>query len=71
MTVDDSRPTKSLLKSTITSVGHFYEKRNQLNDALTRYSEAIINTNDISSYIDRSRVDLKIGDHYSHVDTGN
>ncbi len=71
MTVEDSRPAKSLLNSMITSVGRFYEKRHQLDGALNQYSKAITHNRDISSYIDRSRVFLKMGHNYSHLDTGN
>jgi hypothetical protein len=71
MTVENSRQTKSLLTSMNTSVGRFYEKRHQLDGALNEYSRAIINNDDISSYIGRARVHLKMGSIHSHQDTGN
>lgn len=71
MTVENSRQTKSLLTSINTSVGRFYEKRHQLDGALNEYSRAIINNDDISSYIGRARVHLKMGSIHSHQDTGN
>ncbi|CAF2742055.1 unnamed protein product [Rotaria sp. Silwood2] len=65
MTVEDSRPrsaSKSKLNSMTTSVGRFYEKRHQLYGALDQYSKALSsNPDDTATYIDRSRVFLKMG----------
>ncbi|CAF1007480.1 unnamed protein product [Rotaria sordida] len=65
MTVEDSRPrsaSKSILNSMTTSVGRFYEKRHQLYGALDQYSKALSsNPDDTATYIDRSRVFLKMG----------
>ncbi len=44
------------------SVGRFYEKRHQLDGALDQYSKALTsNPDDTATYIDRSRVFLKMG----------
>jgi tetratricopeptide (TPR) repeat protein len=76
MTVEDSRlqtPSKSKLNSMTTSVGRFYEKRHQLDDALDLYSKALLsNPDDTASYIDRSRIFLKMGSiDKAQEDTGN
>jgi tetratricopeptide (TPR) repeat protein len=73
MTLDDSRPPKSVLNYTTTSVGRFYEKRHQLNGALDQYSKALsVNPDDTATYIDRSRVLLKMGSiNKAQEDTGN
>ncbi|CAF1042342.1 unnamed protein product [Adineta steineri] len=66
MTIDTSRSRhvpKSILNSiTTTSIGRFYEKRHQLYGALDQYSKALSsNPDDTATYIDRSRVFLKMG----------
>ena len=73
MTIDESRPGKSILNSMTTSVGRFYEKRHQLDGALDQYSKALSsNPEDTATYIDRSRVFLKMGSiDKAHEDTGN
>jgi tetratricopeptide (TPR) repeat protein len=56
-----------------TSVGRFYEKRHQLDGALDQYSKALLsNPDDTVTYIDRSRVFLKMGSiDKAQEDTGN
>jgi tetratricopeptide (TPR) repeat protein len=55
------------------SVGRFYEKRHQLDGALDQYSKALtLNPDDTATYIDRSRVFLKMGSiDKAQEDTGN
>jgi tetratricopeptide (TPR) repeat protein len=61
MTVEDSRP-RSAPKTMTTSIGRFYEKRHQLDGALDQYNKALLsNPDDTTTYIDRSRVFLKMG----------
>jgi hypothetical protein len=74
MTVEDFRPPKSILNSTTTtSIGRFYEKRHQLYGALDQYSKALSsNPDDTATYIDRSRVFLKMGSiNKAQEDTSN
>jgi len=56
-----------------TSVGRFYEKRHQLDGALDQYSKALLsNPDDTVTYIDRSRIFLKMGSiDKAQEDTGN
>lgn len=65
MVIDDARSRhvpKSVLNSTTTSVGRFYEKRHQFHGALDQYSKALSsNPDDTAIYIDRSRIFLKMG----------
>lgn len=70
---EDSRPIKSVYNSTTTSVGRFYEKRHQLDGALDQYSKALsFNPDDTATYINRSRVFLKMGSiEKAQEDTGN
>lgn len=73
MTVEESRPTKSILNSMTASVGRFYEKRHQFDGALDQYSKALAsNPDDTATYINRSRVFLKMGNiNKAQEDTGN
>jgi regulator of sirC expression with transglutaminase-like and TPR domain len=73
MTIEESRPSKSILNNMTTSIGRFYEKRHQLNGALDQYSKALsFNPEDTATYIDRSRVFLKMGSiNKAQEDTGN
>ncbi|CAF1655211.1 unnamed protein product [Rotaria magnacalcarata] len=65
MKVETARPRsapKSATKNMTTSVGRFYEKRHQLYGALDQYSKLLSsNPDDTATYIDRSRVYLKMG----------
>ncbi|UJR31869.1 hypothetical protein I4U23_019343 [Adineta vaga] len=66
MIVENSRPqsaSKSVLNNTTTaSIGRFYEKRHQLHGALDQYTKALVSKpDDTATYIDRSRVFLKMG----------
>lgn len=67
------RTSKPLLKSTLTSVGRFYEKRHQWNGALDQYSQVLATHPDQTAlYIDRSRIFLKLGSiDKAHRDTGD
>ena len=59
---DDSRPKKSTFNSTTTSIGRFYEKRQQFDGALDQYTKALSsNPDDTATYVNRSRVFLKMG----------
>ncbi len=76
MIVENFRPrsaSKSILNNMTTSVGRFYEKRHQLDGALDQYSKALLsNPDDTVTYIDRSRVFLKMGSiDKAQEDTGN
>lgn len=65
-----SRP---VFTSTLTSVGRFYEKRQQWNGALDQYSQVLAsNPDETALYIDRSRIFLKLGSiGKAHQDTGD
>ena len=76
MAIDDARSRnvpKSILNSTTTSVGRFYEKRHQFYGALDQYSKALSsNPDDTAIYIDRSRIFLKMGSiDKAQEDTGD
>ena len=76
MKIENSRSQntpKSILNSVTTSTGRFYEKRHQLYGALDQYSKALsMNPDDTATYIDRSRVFLKMGNiNKARDDTGN
>lgn len=76
MIIEDSRPnsaSKSIGTNVKTSVGRFYEKRHHLYGALDQYSKALsLNPDDTATYIDRSRVFLKMGSiNKAQEDTGN
>lgn len=72
----DKNHPRSVLRSRLngmtTSVGRFYEKRHQFHDALDQYSKVLSSDpDDTATYIDRSRVLLKMGSiHKAQEDTG-
>ena len=66
MPIEGSHPQTAaqpaLNNTTTTSIGRFYEKRQQLYGALDQYNKALISKpDDTATYIDRSRIFLKMG----------
>ncbi|CAF1071369.1 unnamed protein product [Adineta ricciae] len=66
MPIEGSRPQTvvqpALNNTTTASIGRFYEKRQQLYGALDQYNKALIcKPDDTATYIDRSRIFLKMG----------
>lgn len=73
MTVEQIRPKNSSKTNTTTSIGRFYEKRQQFDGAIDQYSKILLSNPDhTATYIDRSRVFLKIGSiDKAQEDTGS
>ena len=73
MTLESIRPMSATKTNTTTTTARFYEKRQQFDGALDQYSKILLsNPDSTATYIDRSRVLLKIGSlDKAQQDTGS